>query len=90
MSRDTGRHVKVRRASAPVPLHLWHGLPAGGTATATLWNGRVTMLAGQATADDPEDASPRSDLILSPFFGLIGLVGLLFSVRLSRIAWSPS
>ena len=66
------------------------GLPAGETASATLWSGRVTVLSGLSTTDDPEDASPRSDLILSPFFGLIGLVGLFVSVRLARIAWAPS
>ncbi len=65
-------------------------LTVGRTAAATLWNGHITELAGEASLDNPENASPGSDLILGPFFGLLGLIGLFLSVRLARNAWAPS
>ena len=64
-------------------------LTVGGSATATLWNGRITELDGEASLDNPDNASPGSDLILGPFFGLFGLIGLAISVRLTREAWAP-
>ena len=64
-------------------------LTVGGSTTATLWNGRITELDGEASLDNPDNASPGSDLILGPFFGLFGLVGLALSVKLTRDAWAP-
>ena len=64
-------------------------LTVGGSTTATLWNGHITELDGEASLDNPENASPGSDLILGPFFGLFGLIGLPLSVKLAREAWVP-
>jgi hypothetical protein len=62
----------------------------GSPVPATLWNGQVTEIAGKDTVDSPRQLAPPTALILGLFFGLLSLVGLLFTTRLVRDAWRRS
>lgn len=64
-------------------------LTVGGKASAELWNGHITDLAGHQTVDNPQNKPTDAFIGLAPFFALLG-VGMLFgSILMVRAAWRP-
>jgi hypothetical protein len=62
-------------------------LKVGGTATAELWDSKVTQLAGKATVDDPVGSETTPFLILSVIFGAFAVVIFVLAIPLATAAW---
>jgi hypothetical protein len=62
-------------------------LIVGSNVPATLWDGQITELAGKSTVDSPLSLAPQTERVLGSFFGVLSLIGLLFTARLVRDAW---
>jgi hypothetical protein len=58
----------------------------GSTATAELWNGHVTKVAGVGTVDDP-DYFAMNNLVPGIILGLVSLVAAWWGIGFVRIAW---
>lgn len=65
-------------------------LVVGSLVPTTLWDGRVTEIAGKDTVDSPRQLAPSTALVLGLFFSLLSLGGLLVTIRLVRDAWRRS
>lgn len=80
-----GRTFSTRFASDSEPAG--GALTAGGKAPATLWNGRITRLAGVATVDDPHNSLTSTNLLVAAFVGLLSIAGVAAGAFMARDAW---
>jgi hypothetical protein len=62
-------------------------LKVGGSASAELWNGKLTRFAGKISEDDPEQLTPTPYLITAGFSGVFAVVIFLLAIPLARAAW---
>jgi len=63
-------------------------ITTGATATAELWNGRVTRFAGVSTAVSPENVPDPNDLLIGGVvFMLAGAIATFWGIQFARNAW---
>ena len=62
-------------------------LATGATATAQVWKGAVTALAGHGTVDSPENPPTTQAGQAAPGFAVAGLVLLFLASMMARSAW---